>query len=242
MTKKRIIDIAVAVFFYLAFGIFTYLVKSYDVRAIGPLGSSVGFASINKVFFDSIAPNEMWYELTNLIAYLGYFICFIFACAGAVQLFTRKSLLKVDRDIICLGIIYALAIAAYFVFEKMAVNFRPVLEDGMLAASYPSSHTVFAFTVFASLVIEIRRRVTDSFKALIYEISCDAFICLIIGGRLLSGWHWFTDIAGGVILGIALIFTFLSILPELPKNNNCGQMPGFASDAIKAIKDSEDSR
>lgn len=220
--KKRSINIILAILFYLAFAVFTYLVKTYDVAAIGPLGSEVGFASLNKAIMDSITPSEMLYELTNLLGYFSIFICAIFGLVGAKQLFTGKSLKKVDPDIICLGILYILAIAVYVIFNFVVVNYRPVLEEGLLAASYPSSHTVLGICVFGSLIVEIRRRIADPAKALIEEISCWAFLCLIVGMRLLSGWHWTTDIIAGVILSLALIFTYKAMLPEL-KHCKAGQ-------------------
>ena len=215
MKSKRIFKIILAIILFAAFGVYTYLVQTYDVAAVGPLGSQVGFASFNKRIADSITPNEMLYELTQLLGYFSIFICLIFAFIGAKQLFTRKSLKKVDPDIICLGILYSLAIAAYVIFDIVAINYRPVLEDGMLAASYPSSHTVLGIVVFGSLLIEIKRRIKDRTKAFIEEIACLAMIAIIIGARMLSGWHWMTDITGGVILSCALLATFKAILPEM---------------------------
>ena len=62
-------------------------------------------------------------------------ICVCFGVLGAVQLFRRKSLRKVDPDIILLGVYYMLVIAAYLFFEMVPINFRPVLIDGVLEAS-----------------------------------------------------------------------------------------------------------
>ena len=230
MKKKKLIYGALAILFLICFGVFIYFLKTYDVQPIGPQGTEVGFASFNKSVADSIMINDLLYEMTKLLGLLSIFICLIFAAMGAKQLFERKSLLKVDRDIICLGVLYSLAIISYVLFQKIVINYRPILEDGELAASFPSSHTVLSIVVFVSLLFEINRRVNDPLRALIGEISCLFMVCLAVGGRLLSGWHWATDIIGGIILSTALIFIFLAILPEKEnkeidkKITNCEKM------------------
>ena len=214
MKSKRVIYIIGALVFFALFGVFMYMAQNYDVQAIGPLGSEVGFATFNKSVAEAFPQNDIMYELTQLLGYFSIFICAVFGCIGAKQLFTTKSLKKVDPDLICLGILYILAIISYVIFTKVVINYRPILEEGVLEASFPSSHTVLGNVVFASLLIEIKRRVKDPLKVLIGTIGCLAMITIIIGGRLLSGWHWASDITAGVILSIALIFVFLAILPE----------------------------
>ncbi len=214
MKSKRVIYIFAAIVFFALFFAYMHFVQTYDVQAIGPLGSEVGCATFNKSIADSCPPNKVMYELTQLLGYFSIFICAVFGVIGAKQLFTEKSLKKVDPDLICLGILYILAIIAYVIFTKVVINYRPVLEDGVLKSSFPSSHTVLGNVVFASLLIEIKRKIKDPLKVLIGTIGCLAMITIIIGGRFLSGWHWATDIVGAVILSTALIFVFLAILPK----------------------------
>ncbi len=214
MNTKRIINIILAVICYAAFGAFTKAVMTHDVQAIGPEGSSVGFAGFNKACFDAFGTSEMWYEITQVLGWLAVLICAVFALIGLSQLIKGKSLAKVDRDIICMGVLYAICIIAYVVFLKVIINYRPVLEDGVLESSYPSSHTMLAICVFASLMIEIHRRITDRSKAIIEMLACIFFIFITVAGRFLSGMHWATDIIGGIILSLAFIFTFAAILPQ----------------------------
>ncbi|MBR5926475.1 MAG: phosphatase PAP2 family protein [Firmicutes bacterium] len=214
MNTKRIINIIAAAVCYVAFVIFTKAVMTYDLQPIAPDGSMVGFGSYNRRIFEQLGTNEMWYEITQVLGWLALLICAVFALIGLVQLIKGKSLAAVDPDIICMGVLYVLCIIAYVVFLKVTINVRPVLEDGVAEASYPSSHTVLAFCVFASLLIEIRRRITDSARAMIESIACAFFMSITIFGRLLSGMHWATDIIGGVILSMAFIFTFAAILPQ----------------------------
>ena len=217
MNKRRIISIVLAIACFAGFIAFTYAVKNYDVQPIGPLNSEIGFAAFNKSCYDAAGQNELMYELTQVIGYIAILICIGFGVIGAVQLFKGRSLKKVDPDIICMGILYILCIGVYVLFEFVQVNYRPVLEDGALAPSYPSSHTILGICVFASLIIEISRRITNRSKALIEELACLCMIFIAIVGRVLSGMHWATDIIGGIILSLCLIFIFLAILPERRK-------------------------
>ena len=47
----------------------------------------------------------------------------------------RKRILKVDFDILILGIYYLIVIAYYLIFEMLPVNYRPILINGFLEAS-----------------------------------------------------------------------------------------------------------
>ena len=217
MNTKRVINIILAVICYVAFGVFTRAVMTYDLQPIAPDGSMVGFGTYNRRMFEQLGQSEMWYEITQVLGYLALLICAVFALIGLSQLIKGKSLAKVDKDIICMGVLYVLCIAAYVIFLKVTINVRPVLENGELESSYPSSHTMLAFCVFASLLIEIRRRITDSAKAMLESIACAFFISITVFGRLLSGMHWATDIIGGVILSLAFVFTFAAILPQRKK-------------------------
>jgi len=162
---------------------------------------------------------------------LSIFICGLFGLIGLKQWIERKNILNVDHDILCMGIFYAVCIMVYVLFTKVAVNYRPVLENGVLEPSYPSSHTILGICVFASMIIETVRKVKDPSKALIYELSSMGMILLCIVCRFLSGMHWATDIIGGIILSLALICMFLAILPPREKMNY-----DWADEACEAIK------
>ncbi len=217
MSKKKIAYIIIAVILYICFALFTISLTQHDLQPIAADGSLVGYASFNQKCLEAFGQSSLMADITKAIGWLSILICAFFGLIGLAQLVKTKSLGGVDRDIIAMGVLYSLAIIFYLVFNRLVINFRPVLEaDGSIEPSYPSSHTVLAIVVFASLMIEISRRITNRGKALIEELSCLALICIAVFGRLLSGVHWASDIFGGVLLSLALIFTFLSILPELP--------------------------
>ena len=190
-----------ALAFLAAFGLWTLAVKWVDVQPIGPLGSSVGFATPNGFIHRMTGVHWALYDLTDRLSLIPLGFIAGFGVLGLVQWVRRRKLRRVDRSILVLGGFYLAVLAAFVLFEVFPVNFRPVLIDGVLEASYPSSTTMLAMCVMPTAAMELRRRVRN--KALTFMIA--AFTVFMVVGRLLSGVHWFTDIVGGGLLSIGLV-------------------------------------
>lgn len=207
MMKKRL---AGGALFGLLFVVFTYMVRTFDVAEIGPGGSRVGFSHINDWFHKVTGVNMKWYELTDKLGYLALLTVLIFALTGLSQLIRRRSLLKVDREILALGGLFVAVGAFYVLFEKVVINCRPVLMDGALEpeASYPSSHTMLFVTVIGAVMIMLGSYMEAGALRTLLRLLCLALIIVAAGGRLYSGVHWLTDIAGGLLLSIALLFFY----------------------------------
>lgn len=197
---------------FIAFILYTVLIKTVDVRPIGPLNSEVGFASLNSFFADLFPYSEGFYTLTKLVAVCSFLCIACFAALGLYQLITRKSLKKVDLQIYGMAGVYVITAFFYVLFEVLVINYRPILEDGELEASFPSSHTMLAVSVFGSALVYcsfyINNRLLSSVLTGILSVLMVAMAC----GRLISGVHWFTDILGGVILGACVISLYISFL------------------------------
>ena len=131
-----------AVFFFAAFVFWTFAVGSFDIAAIGPLDSQVGFSSLNVFFHDLTGVHLLLYYVTDWLSIIPVCFCGGFGILGILQWIKRKSISKVDRSILILGGFYAGVFAFYLFFEVFVINFRPVLIDGILEAAYPSSTTV----------------------------------------------------------------------------------------------------
>lgn len=208
---KRIINITMSVIMTIFSGVFVYLVKTVDVKAIGPNKSSVGFSSINKAYANLVGSNMTIYKLTELAGLLVFIIVGIYGLIGIIQLFKRKSLFKVDREIICLGILYVMMIGTYLVFEKVVINYRPILIDGELEASFPSSHTMLALCTCISSLFVYKKYVPEKFNY-IALFSTVLLLTIVFLGRTISGVHWISDIIGGVLISITLLSYFKTLL------------------------------
>ena len=201
-----------AIFWGLCFIIFTILVKVIDVEPAGAQGSLIGFASLNLSVNQLLGTNHFCYLITQLFGLLAIFLAAVFAVMGFVQLIKRKSLLKVDHEILMVGIVYAIVIILYVLFEKLAINYRPVvLEDG-LEASYPSTHTMLILSILGTALPLAGRYISNPKIALLAKLLCIVIMWLTVVCRLLSGVHWFTDIIGGVLISLCLISLFKSLL------------------------------
>lgn len=198
------------------FVIFSLWIRLFDVQPVGPEGSSIGFAALNVAVHEFFGMHLFWYKLTQALGLLAIAVAGVFAVTGLVQLIQRKSLLKVDKKILMLGVIYILVILLYALFEKVPFNYRPVVLDPAegLEPSYPSTHTMLILTIFGTAVAVLGDYIKNAKLVLLLKIVCLVIIALTIVGRLVCGVHWFTDIAGGVIISLFFINLYRDLTRE----------------------------
>ena len=189
----------------ICFVIFTVLLKFIDVQAIGPEGSLIGFATINGAVHAFFGEMPFWYKITQLLGVVAIAVAGAFAVIGFIQLIKRKSLIQVDRYILALGVVYIVVIILYVLFEKLAINYRPIISDEGLEASYPSTHTMLILTILGTARFAIRRLITNTKIEKILEIVLLCLMIITVVGRLICGVHWFTDIIGGILISSALV-------------------------------------
>ena len=205
---KKNQNLLAGILLLVGFAVWTFLIQEVDVQPIGPNGSSVGFAALNGWFHQLTGVHWMLYTLTDWLGLVPICVCLIVAGVGFVQLVHRKSLLKVDLDIILLGVYYVLVIFGYLLFDMVPINYRPVLIEGFLEASYPSSTTMLVLSVMPTLYFQAQRRLNQNALRQTICIFSVLFSAFMVIGRLISGVHWLTDIVGAVLLssGIFLIY------------------------------------
>ena len=191
------------------FVLWTLAVKTVDVVPAGETATMVGFAALNGWFHGLTGVHMALYDLTDLLSVIPLGVCGLFGLLGAAQLIRRRSLRKVDRDILLLGIYYVVVIGAFFLFEVFPVNFRPIFIEGKLEASYPSSTTLLVLSVMPTLVFQADRRCKGVGLKWAVRILTAAFSCFMVVSRLVCGVHWLTDIVGGLVLstGLFLLYT-----------------------------------
>ena len=187
-----------------AFLLWTLLITRVDVQAVGPNGTAVGFAAFNQWFHSLTGVHLTLYTITDWLGLVPIVVCLCFAALGAVQLVKRRSLFQVDRDIILLGFYYILVIFCYLFFEMVPINYRPILINGVLEASYPSSTTLLVLSVMPTLKFQIDRRCEKPSVRNVTTMFVTAFSMFMVIGRLAAGVHWATDIIGAVLLSFGL--------------------------------------
>lgn len=214
MKKETKKNFGIAAILLGAFVVWTAAVRLVDVQPIGPQGSAVGFATINGWVYDLTGVHMALYTVTDWLGLVPFSVAMGFALLGLIQWIKRKHLRQVDYSIIVLGGFYLLVMAAYVLFEVVVINYRPVLINGYLEASYPSSTTMLVLCVMPTTLMQLNARIKNQTLKRWVGFGITAFILFMVIGRLLSGVHWFTDIIGGALLsaGLVMLYYFITSL------------------------------
>lgn len=219
MSKRRKIFITTLILFVIAV-VYTLLVKYYDVVAIGPKATKVGFAGINGAVHNMLPYNETWYKITKYLGVVPFLICAFYGFIGIKELIKHKSLKKIDKRLIYLGIFYVVMLVVYVLADKIVINYRPILEDGVLESSFPSSHTLLAVCVCASSLLIAKYYVKNQKLLRVFNYLTIVLMLGLVIGRLISGVHWLTDIVGGVIYSVFLVSLYYSFIYNYKKTRD----------------------
>ena len=203
--KRRQISFGIAAGLLMLFVVWTIAVSQFDVQAIGPGKSPVGFAGLNGFFHSLTGEHLLLYTITDWLETVPFCVVLYFAVLGARQAIKGKSLRKVDRDILMLGGFYILVGAAYALFEVVIINYRPVLIEGVLEPSYPSSTTLLVLCVMPTAMLQLGDRIRSEKLKKVTGCAIIIYIIIMVVGRLVSGVHWLTDIIGSILLSAGLV-------------------------------------
>lgn len=209
MKDKKLFSVGLILIAVFVF--WTILILTVDVQPVGVNGTVVGFATLNCSFHNMTGVNMTIYHITDLLGLVPLFCCMIYGAVGFVQLLQRKSLLKVDIDILLLGVYYVIVIFGYLIFEMIPINYRPILIDGRMEVSYPSSTTLLVSSVMPTVIFQIDRRIKNRVVRRIISPSTILFSLFMLIGRTIAGVHWLTDIIGLVFLSAGLFLIYYAI-------------------------------
>lgn len=200
-----------------AFVLWTVAICFVDVQEVGPQGSSVGFASLNRFFHNLTGVNLGLYNLTDWLGLVPIGVAFSFAVLGLAQWIKRKKLAKVDKSLFVLGGFYIAVMTVYFLFETVAINYRPVLIGEYLEVSYPSSTTLLVMCVMSTAMMQFNAHIKNKMLRRCVLLIIALFIAFMVICRLVSGVHWFTDIVGGALIsaGLVMMYRLINSLTEL---------------------------
>ena len=187
--------------------IFSVLTAFVDRAAIGPEDTSVGFASLNGAVANILGYNGVFDKISDLVMVLAFLVAASFAVMGLITLVKTKSIAKVGKTILGLGVLYLVVAIIYVAFDKIPINYRPLLQPGEteLETSFPSSHTLVICSVFGSAIIAWKRLFSG--KNYVQILNIAAIVLMVVGvcARLLAGVHWATDIVAGILFSLTLV-------------------------------------
>lgn len=82
---------------------------------------------------------------------------------------------------------------------------RPtVISDGISAFSFPSGHTTMSMVIYGFAAVLLARELAPLKRRLVYVLT-GSWVILVALSRLYLGAHWVSDVAGGLMLGLAWV-------------------------------------
>ena len=203
---------------------FTILVAKVDVKPVGPINpetgvtSEVGFATINSAIAKRFEYNSVCYNISKYVGFLAFAFIAFYGIIGLIELIKKKSFKDINKVLYALVVFYVCIAIIYALFEVLTINYRPILMDNELEASYPSSHTLLAICVCGSSLIVSHHLIKKEKLKIILNVVATIMMILIIVTRFLSGVHWFTDIIGAIIISAFMLQSFSNTINCLTKN------------------------
>lgn len=219
MEKKNKKELIIAMAFLVSFVLWTVLIRVVDVKAIGPQKSSVGFATLNGFFHNLTGVHMSLYTITDWLGLLPFVFVIGFGLLGLIQWIKRKSITRIDYSILILGGFYIVTMAVYILFEVLVINYRPILIDGRLEASYPSSTTMLVMCVMPTALMQLCERIKKQTFRQGVCVLIIVFTIFMVLCRLISGVHWLTDIVGGALFSTGLVMMYRHLV-GLNKSKN----------------------
>ena len=187
--------------------IFSLLTYFVDRQPVGYEGTSVGFATLNSAFSKAFGYNAVMSVISNIAMYFSFLVVAGFAAIGIMQLVKTKSLSKVSKTIIGLGVLYVIVAILYVAFKKIPINYRPILKPGEteIETSFPSTHTLVIASVLGSGIIAAKRLFANKNTVKVLRVLFTVVMVVGVVARLFSGVHWVTDIIAGILFSATLI-------------------------------------
>lgn len=217
--KKHIINFSITAALFVLFAVFTIIAKFVDTSLVLTTNTKIGLSSINKPIFNSIKISDAWGTVSTVLFLVAALVALALIVIGVREFIKTKQLSKVNHKILFLIGLYMLTVFFYFLFEILIVNYRPLLDEGLAKASYPSSHTLLVCVVCLSACFVV----PDYIKNKPLKITIISLLILISlltpVTRMLAGMHWFSDIIGSLLLSAALVMCYYSTTCLVKKSN-----------------------
>ena len=142
--KKNKKFLAVGLTGLAAFALWTLILLTLDVKNVGVNETALGLSSLNTKLHSLVGTHLFLYELTDVLSLIPIFFVLSFALLGLCQLVKRKSIFKVDKDILVLGAFLAALAISFLFFEKFVLNYQmPLFQQIFCLGSLVKQKRIF---------------------------------------------------------------------------------------------------
>lgn len=159
-----------------------------------------------------------WEKITDIILITAIAILGVFAILSLTEWVKRKSLKKVDKELLAMLPSLALMAITYFIFDKLFIlNTRP---NGSGEPSFPSTHTMVTATIFLMTMFALPKYIKNKSLRIILDVVMAILIVLVSIGRVAANMHWVSDVVGGLIFSVLFAGVYVVIIKHKKKESN----------------------
>lgn len=158
-----------------------------------------------------------WELITNVILITSIITLAVFVFLGLYQWISRKSIKKVDRQLLWMPVPLILMVITYLLFQYVFVlNTRP---NGSGESSFPSTHVMVVATIFFIAMMILPKYVKSKPIRIILDVLMVVMISLTSVGRVAADMHWVLDVIGAVVFAFIFTEVYYLIIHRKKKKN-----------------------
>lgn len=189
-------SIFVVVLCLILFGIICYGVLSYDSLVID---TKVYSFITNNIMNDGLTP------IIKAITELGG-VAFTVLAGVLIFMFCKKNRWFITIDLV--GVTLVNQVIKHIIRRPRPNVLRLVEESGY---SFPSGHSMVSMAFYGIIIYLVYKNVSNKYLKWILIILLSLLILSIGFSRIYVGVHYFTDVAGGFLLGLAYLIIYINI-------------------------------
>lgn len=189
-------SIFVVVLCLILFSVICYGVLSYDSLVID---TKVYSFIINNIMNDGLTP------ILKAITELGG-VAFTVLAGVLIFMFCKKNRWFITIDLV--GVTLVNQVIKHIIRRPRPNVLRLVEESGY---SFPSGHSMVSMAFYGIIIYLVYKNVSNKYLKCILIILLSLLILSIGFSRIYVGVHYFTDVAGGFLLGLAYLIIYINI-------------------------------
>lgn len=189
-------SIFVVVLCLILFSIICYGVLSYDSLVID---TKVYSFIINNIMNDGLTP------ILKAITELGG-VAFTVLAGVLIFMFCKKNRWFITIDLV--GVTLVNQVIKHIIRRPRPNVLRLVEESGY---SFPSGHSMVSMAFYGIIIYLVYKNVSNKYLKWLLITLLSLLILSIGFSRIYVGVHYFTDVAGGFLLGLAYLIIYINI-------------------------------